>query len=443
MKDTNEGLRDPFRKYPDEDLTEWAKRLGAHADERIADLKKQIAEKKAVEQFQPSEAKAPKKATKRRRTKGHGSVFQRGGIWYAEYKHKRRRYVWSSRSERKTDAVKLLDDNRRKILAGTYQSTVVTLGDLRDAVVADMNRNGRTSVGRTKLAFKHLVRLLGVDALADELQDKLDKYIETRLAEPVGKAVEGKEQRYTTRATVNRELAYLRRGFILLHKSHRLAVKPSVTLMAENNIRTRIPSDAEVEAVIAQLPGGLADAVRLLSIVPWRVSEALNLRWAQVDEEEGMIRQEAVDYKSGREARFLPYAVLPALADLLEERRRLTDEWDREHSTMTPWVFWYEGEDEHGQPAALPYSQYQKTWDRACKRAKIADFHVHDLKRYSAREMKRAAIDDDTVMALAGWRSVSMLRRYSIRTNQDLVDGMKKLAQAKQDRATASKRREA
>jgi 2-oxo-4-hydroxy-4-carboxy--5-ureidoimidazoline (OHCU) decarboxylase len=89
-----------------------------------------------------------------------------------------------------------------------------------------------------------------------------------------------------------------------------------------------------VDAVLRHLPDGLREAMLLLSIIPWRVSEALALPWRQVDTKAGVIRQEAVDYKSGRQARVLPYAQHPVLAGLIAERRRVTDEWQREHGQI-------------------------------------------------------------------------------------------------------------
>jgi integrase len=94
-------------------------------------------------------------------------------------------------------------------------------------------------------------------------------------------------------------------------------------------------------------------------------------------------------------------------------------------------VFWHEGFGEDGRLAAVPYRTYSHTWERACQRAKVADLHVHDLKRYSTDSLTtKAGVDEATIMRLAGWRSRSMFDRYSIRNNEDLANGVRKLAEA-------------
>ena len=46
-------------------------------------------------------------------------------------------------------------------------------------------------------------------------------------------------------------------------------------------------------------------------------------------------------------------------------------------------------------------------------------------------------------MRLAGWKTRSIFNRYSVRNHQDLVRGVRKLAQAAQDRSASRKRRKA
>jgi len=381
------------------------------------------------------------KEQKPRGRKGTGCVLLRKGVWYAMLKFKGRRYRWSSRSSRKGDATALLDQKRRELMDNTYRpgAARITVRDLRDAMIADLRANGRKYETRVRECYKHVERLLGTDTPASQVEDRVDWYVKKRLAETVphkvrkrkkGQKDERPKPRTYSRAQVNRELACLRRGFRLLLRRRRLSSIPHVQLLAEHNVRTRCPSRDEVESVLRELPVGLREAMLLLSIIPWRVREALNLCWRHVDEHAGCIRHEAADYKSGRAARVLPYAQHPVLAQIIAERRRLTDSWQKEHGQIIEHVFWHEGFDEHGHLVALPYRTYGHTWARACKRAKVADLHVHDLKRFSTGVLTKASVDEGTIMRLAGWRSRSMFDRYSVRSNEDLADGVRKLAEA-------------
>lgn len=66
----------------------------------------------------------------------------------------------------------------------------------------------------------------------------------------------------------------------------------------------------------------------------------------------------------------------------------------------------------------------------------------HPLCRSRRDALTSAGVDEKTIMRLAGWRSRSMFDRYSIRNNQDVADGLRRLAQAAQERATARRTRQ-
>jgi integrase len=67
--------------------------------------------------------------------------------------------------------------------------------------------------------------------------------------------------------------------------------------------------------------------------------------------------------------------------------------------------------------------------------SKFAVSHPHDLRRTAARNMERAAVPLSVAMALGGWRSESMYRRYAIASEADLRDGVTRLGQAKSVKA--------
>jgi integrase len=332
---------------------------------------------------------------------------------------------------------------KRKLLDGTYRdgASKVTLHDLREAMLADVQANGRKYEKRVEQCFTHLERLIGTDTTADRIEDHLDRYVKTRLSERVGGQEDEKNTRTTARGTVNRELSCLRRAYRLMVRRRRLAIMPEIELLAEHNTRTRFPSEKEIGDVIEKLPERLQGPIRFVALSGWRVGEALNLSWRSVDRKTGTIRLEASETK-GRDVRTLPYADDPRLAELIEERWAETEAWQREHGQLVPWVFWCASE-EGGNPVAAPNRVYSRAWAKACEKAKVADFHVHDLRRAFARSAVRAGVDEKTIMALAGWKTRSVFDRYSVRDHQDLVDGVKKLAQAALDRERSAERRKA
>jgi integrase len=54
----------------------------------------------------------------------------------------------------------------------------------------------------------------------------------------------------------------------------------------------------------------------------------------------------------------------------------------------------------------------------------------HDLRRSGARVLRQAGIDESTIMALGGWKTASMFRRYAIVDPSDLKKAQVKMAEA-------------
>lgn len=101
------------------------------------------------------------------------------------------------------------------------------------------------------------------------------------------------------------------------------------------------------------------------------------------------------------------------------------------------WVFWHDGFKDDGRPGAAPNREYGRAWIRACRRAKVADLHIHDLRRGAARNLVRAGVNEKVAMALLGHRTRSIFDRYHIVDDRDLRDAVQHLA----DAATTPRRR--
>lgn len=139
-----------------------------------------------------------------------------------------------------------------------------------------------------------------------------------------------------------------------------------------------------------------------------RKSNILNLRWDQVDLKHGFILLEnkALKNKSRLE--------IPITEPLREALLGLTRRLD------TPYVFY--------DPATCkPYRDVKKSFHSACRRAKIVDFHFHDLRHTAASHLLMCGVDLTTVKEILGHKSITMTLRYAHLAPSHKVEAMKKL----------------
>lgn len=81
----------------------------------------------------------------------------------------------------------------------------------------------------------------------------------------------------------------------------------------------------------------------------------------------------------------------------------------------------------------FPITEYylRKSWDLACEAVGLGGGRhggliVHDLRRSTARNLRKAGIAETLIMKICGWKTESVFRRYNI-VSEDLVESMRKL----------------
>jgi len=84
-------------------------------------------------------------------------------------------------------------------------------------------------------------------------------------------------------ATINRELAALKRMFTLALQGERLSHRPCIPMLEEDNARQGFLDHGGFLALRDGLPDYPKDPVTFLYLSPWRVSEMRGLEWRDVD----------------------------------------------------------------------------------------------------------------------------------------------------------------
>ena len=199
-------------------------------------------------------------------------------------------------------------------------------------------------------------------------------------------------------ATINRELAILKRAYRLAIQAGNLLHRPQVPMLTEDIVRQGFFEQDEFEDVREHLPEHLRGVVTLAYYTGWRVqSEILSLTWGQVDGKAKTVRLEPGSTKN-REARLLPYGLLPELKEVIEkqwvEHQRLALE-----GRLAPWIFHRNGERMHG---------FRKAWTSACKSAGVRGKLLHDLRRTAVRNLVRKGVPDTIATQITGHKTRSV-----------------------------------
>ncbi len=225
-----------------------------------------------------------------------------------------------------------------------------------------------------------------------------------------------RQEEGASNATINREIAVLKRMFRLAYEDKKVLRIPPVKLLKESAPRQGFFEPDAYEAVCRHLPLTVRPGVAFAYVTGWRgPSEVLPLRWPQVDFKGGVVRLEPGTTKN-REARTFP--MFPELRSLLEAQRAYTDRIQREQGRIIPWVFHRQG---------TPIRSFRKAWVKACLKAGQPGRIPHDLRRTAVRNMVRRGIGERVAMTLAGHKTRSVFDRYNIVSQGDLHEAARKL----------------
>ncbi len=341
--------------------------------------------------------------------RGFGMVFQRGSTWWIQYHWRGKRYRETSGSTLRMDAVRFLRKRMAEMGRGHFRGADVdktTFEDLATIIEQEYKANERKSLPRMQTALTHLRRTFGTFLARDITFDRLNAYVAARLADE------------SAPASVRYELGILRRAFRLAQRASKATCPPFPTLSVHNT-RTGFFEREDFEAVHAHLPAEIQPVVTFGYLTGWRTrSEILMLQWRQVDFGAGIVRLEPGTTKND-EARVLPFAVLPDLADLLRRQWNLTVEAQVKSGRIIPWVFHRRGK---------PIKDFYGAWVLACKHAGVPHRIPHDFRRTAVRNLERACVPRSVAMKIMGHKTEAVYRRYAIVSEADLSDGLKKLA---------------
>lgn len=317
---------------------------------------------------------------------GVGRIYKRGKVWYLDLRHDGMRY--RRRCGTKAEAIKGLSTNHTDINRGELRfvkKQVVHFSDFAKEYLKI--KAGARSIRSIRGYVKHLKDFFGELPLSRITPELVVQYQEKRFEDKIG----GKKKATRTMAgsSVNRELATLKCLFNTartLKRFHGDNPVSGVEFYPEQG-RDRILSDEELGNLLAVAGEPLRKIILIALNTGFRKGEILSLRWSQV--EEGGFKLART-----KSAKFLRVPVSPIAEEVLAtiERRGeylFPGRWGKGHLV-----------------------DCKKEFDAARKKAKLSDFHFHDLRHSAATYMAAKGVPLTMIQAILGHQDPRTTGRY-------------------------------
>ncbi|MDA0857050.1 MAG: site-specific integrase [Proteobacteria bacterium] len=173
-----------------------------------------------------------------------------------------------------------------------------------------------------------------------------------------------------------------------------------------DNIRKRVFSEVEYQLLLEVCPLWLRRIVIMARGTGMRQGEILKLQWSDVDLKTGFVRLNASMTKTD-EARLV--RLLPEVIAMLNDTpRALHTQQVFLSATNKPIPYWT--------------TYVQKTWKQSLEKAGIEGACFHDLRHDFVTRAMRNGNASHVVMKQVGHKSDSMLRRYQLIDEKDLLE---------------------
>ncbi len=398
------------------------------------------------------------------RPRGSGSIYQNGSaVWWVKFYVRGIARRESSHSTDRKVAEKLLKRRLAEVETKTYIArTNVKIDELVTDLFAEYRQQGRKSIKTAEWRWKKHLEPFFRKLPADDLStDLVQCYCAKREAEKA------------SGASINRELAFLKRAFHLAMRRTPPKVRacPEMPMYKESAPRTGFLEDAQYTPLAMECSKvGLWLRALLTTAYSFafRKGELLSLRVKQIDLANGTIRLEAGTTKNGegrvivmtREvATLLTACIIGKQPDdfvfTRQDKKRKDGTLVKGEPVNGFRKIWetvccssgvgkrvcclcyaqakQEAKESGKQiviPAPVDANGLCPECGRTCKKGsqlKYIGLIVHDLRRSGVRNLRRLGVQESVAMRISGHKTRAVFERYNIVDEADLADATSRL----------------
>jgi len=250
-----------------------------------------------------------------------------------------------------------------------------------------------SSIERKVFAAKHFLQIFKDKPIASIAKDQIENYQLKRKLEILSMP-KNKDKRESEIAfrSVNIEIGTLRHFFNFCIGKGYIDKNPAAGIKKLNELsRNKILSDSDIDKLIAGATNKIArNLIAFLVYTGCRKGEALNLKWDDVDLQNGVIAVKATKTKYDR---YIPiHTQLKAILSGIE----------RNHDSL--YVF---------ERSGAKLTDFRDSFHTACRNAGLNDLRIHDLRHVFASKMVMNGTPLYTTGALLGHKTPQMTQRYA------------------------------
>ncbi len=345
-----------------------------------------------------------------KRPRGTGSVYKRGdNFWLCYYRNGVPIRESAKTTERKK-AEKLLQQRLAEIQTGNFSGLAVekiTVQELADDFFRDLRINERKAIDDVQRRVKlHVLPFFGHLKAVNVSSAIVAKYVDQR------------QQEGSAAATINRELAALKRMFRLGQQQTPPKVKqlPYIPQLKESNVRKGFVEDHQYTLLAAATSKHglwLRSIFECGYVYGWRAEELKTLRVNQVNLQDRTIRLWSGETKN--------------------DQGRVVTMTQKVYQLLSQCVVGKKPDDyvftrDNGQQVI----DFRIAWINCCEDAGVEGLLFHDLRRTAVKNMVRAGIPEKIAMMISGHKTRSIFDRYAIFNQRDIAEAVNKLEKANQ-----------